>query len=71
MNNTYLAGHSDVTGISNLSHAPDLVMCLDGMAELKSREDWQALLDSVDTVLFDCDGMRCACLHAKAASLTS
>lgn len=27
------------------------------MAELRNREDWEAVLDSVDTVLFDCDGM--------------
>lgn len=29
---------------------------LSRMAELVSKEDWQGLLDSVDTVLFDCDG---------------
>ena len=26
------------------------------MAELATRNQWQALLDSVDTFLFDCDG---------------
>jgi hypothetical protein len=25
--------------------------------ELKTREDWEAMLQSVDTVLFDCDGL--------------
>ncbi len=26
------------------------------MTELKTKEEWKELLDSVDTVLFDCDG---------------
>ena len=28
------------------------------MEELVTKEQWQALLDSVDTFLFDCDGRK-------------
>jgi hypothetical protein len=30
--------------------------------ELKVREDWEEVLQSVETVLFDCDG-KCISLH--------
>ncbi len=37
------------------------------MTELKTKEEWKELLDSVDTVLFDCDGKSLEhALHARA-----
>ncbi len=40
------------------------------MTELSTREEWTSVLDSVDTVLFDCDGkdyssIEAAVLHNK------
>ena len=39
--------------------------------KLKSREDWDQLLSSVDTILFDCDGQYTCCIRAAVSSVLS
>ena len=39
-----------------LPHVRMYAQC--SMEELVTKEQWQALLDSVDTFLFDCDGRK-------------
>ena len=33
---------------------------MESSRELRTREDWEELLQSIDTVLFDCDGLSLA-----------